>query len=261
MQAPIGKWPLRAVLAGIFVLLLFCLFTIGRSWVEGQVSALGLCLLLLLFAGAIIFTLMQQEVIPWGQKPIPHWLQPKVLGSIAAAIILAMGAVFSALPLLEKKGGVEAALSEVNQRLGRIETKVDDVGDTTKAIERDTEEIKDRLGIGEQSLIRRNVVGLWGEPGCGVTYRFELRQNALLIASQDRAPGVDAMDWEYTVDEGRDIAAAGLRRSVFEGREIKGFHPNQSYEFLLEDNGSTQTMLWRNLGEDQNPLKLGRCDR
>lgn len=223
----IGSWAVigvAAISAGIFAWLIF------DTVFEKRSSPLAIPFLAVVAVGAVVATLITSRDTPVRGMPLSSWLEPKAIAAVFLAIVAGFSAVSLGLTVIEPRGAVES-------KPRAIETKVD------RLLERTPE-------APPPARIREKIVGVWGEPGCAVTYRFSLKDKALTIDGERRPAG--APPWRLvateTGSEGDVLHAVGEAPA-----EAKGDAVTFTYSV-----GGVERLTW----DDQSgsvPLELDRC--
>lgn len=121
------------------------------------------------------------------------------------------------------------------------------------SLETMTNILVDRTGpvTPQPARVRLKLPGLWGETGCGVTYRFTLRDDALVVDSVRQPAGSNPYHLIATVtrSEGDIMEVRGERPEAARGRAAT---------FTYASNGVIEHLTWN----DQSgpvPLELDRC--
>jgi len=190
-------------------------------------------LILLVIGISLIASLAITEIIPWGSRSFEDWRRPKVLGSFAGLTLGALGLVTGLTPIFSPPVATEKTVSDMRDRL-------QDAG----------------IIRGADSLIERNIRGLWGEPGCQVTYQMELDKGLLTVSSQADAPGQNPLHIELQAEPG---TSTRLVASVLNPLDQRG----DQHEFLYEQSGSkpqsAREFLTWGIRKREISLKLDRC--
>ena len=187
-------------------------------------------LILLVIAIFITASLAITEIIPWGSTSLRDWQRPKVLGSFVGLIMGALGLAVGLTAIFNPPAATEKTLSDVKQRL-------EDAGITR----------------GDASLIERHINGMWGEPGCQVTYDLALGKGQLTIASGKSVPGQNPLNMELAAEPG---TGARLVTSVMMPLQERG----DTHEFLYEQVGTREFLTWV-IKKREISLKLDRCQQ
>ncbi|MFL6844032.1 MAG: hypothetical protein ACJ8ER_04035 [Allosphingosinicella sp.] len=161
------------------------------------------------------------------------WLKPRPIGLCFLAIFAGLGAMTDLLSLFEPRPAIESAPGAIEKGIGRIEKGLD------------------RVGGGEEQPARARLPGIWGEAGCSVTYRFAIREQAILVRTLRRPPGKPYWSTVYTI-------VASPRTDTIEAREETPAAP--AYTFTYETNGVTERLRWHDRRRPV-PLDLERCPK
>jgi hypothetical protein len=160
-----------------------------------------------------------------------------------------------------------AGLSNIFNPPGALQTTLIETQKTGDAVKRDTgalitgqAKIQEAVGVGAPSLIRQKIAGVWGRPGCAVTYDFALDDRALTVRSVKSTAGMKRYDPEFSVVADRNnLAANGERSSIMETTESVGFWPGFAVQFQYYTDGSTERLVWDHKKMATMPLELVRC--
>jgi len=224
----IGSWTvigLAAIAAGVFAWLIF------DTVFEKRSSPLAIPFLALIAIGAVIATLITGRDTPVRGMPLSSWLEPKAIASVFLAIVAGFSAVSLGLTVIEPRSAVES-------RPLAIESKVDTL-------------LKRTPTAPPPARIREKIGGLWGEPGCAVTYRFTLRDKALIVDGERRPAGEAPWTLVATVTsaEGDVVNVVGEQPARAKG---------SAAAFTYVTNGVTERLVWDDQG-DEVPVELERC--
>jgi hypothetical protein len=206
--------------------------------------------LLITFAAASLAT---TEVIPWGSRSWTEWRRPKVLGTVVYLLLGAAGFIAGVANIFNPPVADQATQITIRNQVAKI-------GDDTDVLVASQGNIAEAVGIGRSSLIRENIVGIWGEAGCAVTYQFTLTDRALRMTSRRSVPGMSAYEAEYTINaEGDRPGGNGDRISVMETREERGWSPGYNVTFTYRSNGRSKTLFWDHRRINVNGVELVPC--
>lgn len=196
--------------------------------IDKQASLWGQIFLVVVGLAGCIATLVVGKNTPERGMPLKAWLAPKPVAGLFLAVVAGFGTMSMTLPLFEPRLVVES-------KAGAIESKIDRLLPQT----------------GDASRGARKIGGLWGEAGCAVTYRFALKEEALVIDAERRPAG--AAPWRLiatvTGAEGDVINAVGETPAEARGKAVT---------FTYVSNGAVERLTW----DDQSgsvPLELDRC--
>jgi hypothetical protein len=234
----------RLFIASIAALALVIVITIAvmlSAALKGSVGPSGILALLIFGGVALVASLATTEVIPWGKRDLFHWQQPKVLGAVGTAIILAAGALFSLLPLLQSSSVVESKPRSIERGVYAVK---DEVEALAKKVMQDADEI---------APIRHRISGFWGLIGssCARGFRMVLNDDSLTINSRGEPLGAAPYFSEATV-----ITAKG---NVLESRGLSGEGKGISSTFTLTGNAKIGTLSWKDQSGDFPPTELEWC--
>lgn len=184
-------------------------------------------LILLVLVIAVVASLAITKVIPWGARSSREWLQPQVLGALVGLFINASGLTVGFTAVFNPPGATEKTQQEILAALRAAGV----VG-------------------GEVSLVERRIVGVWGEPGCAVTYQMQWNKRLLTVASKRSVPGQSPLFMQLKALPDVDNRLVAV---VMEPLDERG---NQ-HEFLFESHGDREYLTW--MVKQQVALKLDRC--
>jgi hypothetical protein len=258
-----------AIVAVISVILLV------SAALQAQVTALGALILLILFAASMVTALATTQVIPWNRMTWHHVRQPRVLGAVGSIMLVSFSALYSFLPLLQTKGGVDAAINEMQGLLREVavdskaarsasEKGLTIGADTNKRVT----EFGSRIANGQNSLVERRINGLWGRNDCATTYRFILepaggQTRTLTMRSEKSEQGLTDFLGVFVYKGAADLVGNdGFARSVLSTEEEQGFDqstPGYVVDFTLVSSGANERLIWASKNPDQNAVTLIRC--
>jgi hypothetical protein len=214
--------------AGACALSLFLL--VGSTAME---TGKGPWIALALFAVGVIASLaalFATQGAPLGAKRWATWLQPRPIAFLFAAIFVGFGAMTDALALFEPRPAVESEPGAIEQAVNAIRAAV---APTPPAPPR----------------IRLKIVGIWGEPGCAVTYRFRIEGQALIIESVRPPPATAPWRGVATILSARgDIMEVRMEQPERGG----------AVTFTYLTNGVTERLRWHDQSRSV-PLDLDPC--
>jgi hypothetical protein len=103
-------------------------------------------------------------------------------------------------------------------------------------------------------MIRQKIVGFWGRDSCAILFKFDLKNDALLVSGVREPAGEPPYRMEATV-----ILAEG---NVMETRGESEGAVGASGTFTYETNGGTvERLYWRDDSMKQDPTVLNRCPK
>lgn len=189
-------------------------------------------LLLILGASASAAALFSTDAAPTSSRHWTAWLQPRPIAILFLAIFAGFATMTDALALFEPRPAVESRAGAIEEALKTV------VAQTTPKAAR-------------PARIRERLPGIWGEPGCRVSYRFAIRDDAL-VAQWDRPPP-DAGPWRLV---------ATITKAEDDVIEVRGEEPaearGRAATFTYVTNGVTERLIWDDQGSHV-PLELDRC--
>jgi hypothetical protein len=227
-QKPVSKLLFFGSLGITFVCVL-TLFGLALRGVPTTEGGYGPHLLIVLaFSIFVTASLAITEIIPWGSRSLRDWQRPKVLGSFVGLIMGGLGLAVGLKPLFDPPAATEKTVEEVRKRL-------EEAG----------------VGSGKAALIEQHINGIWGEPGCQVTYGIGLDKGLLTIESQRSVAGQSPLRLELQAEPGRSHR---LVASVALPLQYRG----DQHEFLYERAGTRDFLIWV-IKKRESSLKLDRC--
>lgn len=228
-------WVALLVAAGCALALAFLVTSSAIEMGKGPWVALFLFVLGALAAFTALFA---TESAPWDARHWTAWLKPRPIAFIFLAIFAGFGTMTNALALFEPRPAVESAP-------GAIET-------TVNAIETTAKEIREavRPKAQEPPRIARKLPGVWGEPGCAVTYRFGVTGEALTIETVLRPPNTSPWRGVATI-----VSKDGDVMQVRMEQPDRG----AAVTFTYLTNGVTERLRWHDQSRPV-PLDLDRCE-
>ena len=238
---------LAVLCAAILIWLLLGNISTAQFGIWPRILIVGL---LIIFVTASLAT---TEIIPWTSRSWTDWRRPKVLGTLVYMVLGGVGFVAGLANIFNPPAAEQQTLLETKKDVGAVKR---DTGQLLKG----QEDIGAAVGVGAPSLIRQNIGGIWGRPGCAVTYSFTLSDRALKVRSIKSTTGMNPYNPEYSVVAERNNAAAnGERSSIMETTETVGFWPGFGVQFQYYTDGSTERLVWDHKKMTTMPLELGRC--
>lgn len=196
------------------------------DWAKAFLFGLG--------AIAVVAALLISEGSPWDARHWTSWLQPRPIAALFVAIFISFGLLTDALSLLEPRPAVET-------EPGIIENMVRDIHSGTH--------VEGTRGAPPRILQR--IGGTWGEPGCAVTHRFQVRDAALIIEGQRRPAGAPPFRRVATITSARGDVLHSVGDQPTEDR-------GKSATFTYSTNGVIERLTW-NAQVSEAPLVLDRC--
>ena len=185
-------------------------------------------LILLAVAIFVVASLAITEIVPWRSRSLRDWSRPKVLGSFVGLVMGALGLAAGLAPIFNPPAASEKTLDDVRRRL-------EDAG----------------VARGEASRVERQIGGVWGEPGCQVTYEMALDNGLLVVVSRKSVAGQNPLRIELQSEPGR---GSRLVASVVEPLRERG----DQHEFVYEQAGAREFLTWV-MKKREISLKLDRC--
>lgn len=226
-------WAALAVAAACAVALATLMATIA---VRSGMSALVVLLLLAFGAVASFIGLFANQGAPWKEGRWSAWLQPRPIALIFLAAFAGLGMM----------GNVQSLLASLWSRPDVMES-------APGAIEKGVRQILTEVAPAPAAppRIRLKLPGVWGEPGCAVTYRFRIEERALLVDAERRPRGAAPyrLVASITGAEGDALNVTGEAPETARGKAAT---------FTYATNGVTERLTW----DDQVgpvPLELDRC--
>lgn len=226
--------PLRRRILSWFAIVLVAVCAAVFTWlalstvIDKKASLWGQAFMLMIGLGGVVATLVAGKSTPGRGMPLRAWLAPKPIAGLFLAIVAGFGTMSATLPLFEPRLVVES-------KAGAIESKIDRLLPQT----------------GSDARVAQKIAGAWGEAGCAVTYRFALKEKALVVNAEKRPAG--APPWRLVA------SVTGAKGDVLDAvgeapAEAKGKAVTFTYVF----NGAIERLTW----DDQSgsvPLELDRC--
>lgn len=226
-------WVALALAAACAVALATLMATLA---IRSGLGALAVLLLLAFGAIASFIALFANAGAPWKKRGWSAWLQPRPIAFIFLAMFAGLGMM----------GNVQSLLESLWSRPGVSES-------APGAIEKGVKQILTKVAPPPAAppRIRLKLPGVWGEPGCRVTYRFAIRDQALLVDAERRPDGAPPYRLVATItaSEGDAINVTGEQPASARGKAAT---------FTYWTNGATERLTW----DDQvspAPLELDRC--
>jgi hypothetical protein len=260
------RWLLLALSLG---LLLSLLLLPVNFMVDKGVSWWARLLLAVTALGCIGAALIVEDAAP-GSSSARRRRPLRLAAMLVLALQLAFGFLTDAVGLIQPRSAVESrtglierAVLRISMATSRIERLLGRISGGVDQVKNDTGDIKAGLGIGEPALILRKIDGLWGEDHCRVVRSFELKDRALMVATQRVPATMRKMSWSFTIETPETAStqptAAGWKTSSFSATEREGLIPGQSVIFKYLTDGVNERLLWDGQSDDQQAIELRRC--
>jgi hypothetical protein len=210
-------------------------------------------LLVGLLALFTVASLASTEVIPWHSLSWLEWRQPNVLGTIVYLLLGAVSFVAGVANVFAPPVASEATQVTIRNDVGKVLNRQD-------ALAAGQDQIGEALGISRQSLVRANIAGTWGEPGCAITYRLALNGRSLVMSSLESDADMVPFREEYTIVADADRAgSSGDSLSAMEVNEVGGAHDGQGVIFTYGGNGTSAWLEWKHRSQQINATRFVRC--
>ena len=190
--------------------------------------------LVLLVMGTLgaLAALVATESAPFDARHWSAWLQPRPMAALFVAVFIGFGTMTDALALFEPRAATESEPGAIQEGINQIKGAL----------------VPPRT---DPPRIARTIRGIWGEPGCQVTYAFQVSGQALIIESALRPPNTSAWRGVATI--------VAMRRDVIEAR-MEEPDRGTAVTFAYMTNGVTERLRWHNQNRPV-PLDLDRCSR
>ena len=207
-------------------------FLVGSTALDKDAGPWAKAFLFLLGVIAVLAALFASSDAPVDARRWTAWLKPQPIALLFMAIFAAFGTMTDALSLFAPRPAVESEPGAIEKGVKEIRAAV---------IPRPV----------ATPRVRLKLPGTWGEPGCAVTYRFRIRDGALIVDALRRPPGAPPYRLVATiVGADRDVLhAVGEQPEAARGRAA-------TFTYVM--NGVTERLTW----DDQSgpvPLELDRC--
>jgi hypothetical protein len=221
---------LALVIAAVCALILFVL--VLTSALESGKGLLAAAFLMIVGALATVSTLVAEDGAPVGAPRHSAWLRPRPIGFLFVAIFIGFGTMTNALALFEPRPAVESQPHAIENNVNEILTHV-------IPHPAPPPRILSRIG------------GVWGEPGCAVTYRFRIVDRALIIDSLRQPPHTEPYHLVATITpaSGDVLNVVGEEPATARG---------SAATFTYSTNGVVQRLRWDDRVRPV-PLDLDRC--
>lgn len=227
-------WVLLATLAILFVVVIYL---VADAALDKNVSHRARLFLVVLGVAAIIATLFAGRQVLRTRRAV-SLVRPAPIAALTLYLVAFISTMTDALSLLEPRPAVESAPRA-------IENKVDQTRDNTDAI------LKRLPAPLPTSRIVEELPGVWGEQNCAVTFRFAIRDQALIVDAERRPAGAPP----YRL-------VARITGSQDDVMEVRGVAPEEAEgvaaTFSYEATGDIERLMW----DDQvspHPSELKRC--
>jgi hypothetical protein len=200
----------------------------------------------LVIAGiAVLFaSLYRQELLPW--KP-----SKKKSDSVAAKSSGFLEVTGQFVGFASALLGMISPTAVVESAPGAIEAEARRANVQLEAVRKSNDAIARELGATGNSIARAKIPGIWGEPGCAVTYRFEIREKALTISSLKSEPGMVAYKGVGSIEaeQGNVLKTATASEGATKGISVA---------FRYQNDGIKERLIWEDKANEM-PTVLERC--
>jgi len=198
---------------------------------ETGTSAWAIVLVIAIALIAAATALITKEGVPWDGR-WSDWLQPRPIAYVYIAIFAAFGIAGGVLSQIDSGSEPGRDSSEVREGIDRI-----------------LAEVRPRSVPPARILLK--LPGVWGETGCAVTYRFQLRDRALLVDSIRHPPATTAHHLVATITsaEGDVMNVTAEQPETARGKAAV---------FTYNTNGATERLMWDDRVRPV-PMELDRC--
>ena len=233
---PALRWTsaLGSTLLGMLLLLVLgAAYYVGGAALDKNVSGpakLFLVALALAAVGVAVFT--ERRVLN-----VRCWrslTQPRPVAALYSIFLVFLTTIVGILPLIEPRS---VNTSDLDAGIERIKQHIDGPRATQ--------------AHPPVPRITQKLPGLWGEQDCAVTFRFAVRDEALIVDAERRPPGTSPFRLVARI--------TGSRGDVM---EVRGLEPREAEgiaaTFTYESAGDVERLLW----DDQispHPSELERC--
>lgn len=211
------------------------LWTILGNVSDDAVGKLPRILIILLLGIFITASLATTEIFPWHSRRFREWQRPKVLGSVVLLLLGSVAFIAGVAAVFAPPNATEATASKTLKTVAQVQEHLIEAGITR----------------GKNSLVEQHIDGLWGEPGCQVTYAVVLNNGLLTIASDNSVKGQNPFRIELETEPGR---ADRLVASVVMPLDERG----DQHEFTYQVVGAREFLSWV-IKKREVSLKLDRC--
>lgn len=192
-------------------------------WVAALVFGLGLAA-----AAAALFA---DNAAPVPSRHWTAWLKPRPIAILFLAVFAGFGAMTNALTLFQPRPAVESSPGAIENGVGQILAEVKPPRITPR--------------------IRQKLPGIWGETGCRVTYRFDVREKAVTVVSLRRPSGTNPYRLVASIvsESGDELNVTGEEPEAARG---------MSATFTYRSNSVVERLTWNDRAGSV-PLELDRC--
>lgn len=171
--------------------------------------------------------------------------QRKLAGTILLGIFGAFSVMTDALALFEPRSAIESQAGAIEAGIDNIRTSTRRLEKVTEQTGRDTDEIKRGLEnaglLAGNSKIREALPGIWGEKGCEVTYRFDVKGRSVTLTSIKSVAGMRPYSASATI-----INEQGNKLVTSSNSPEQGVTVEMTYQF----DGTTERLVHHDMRQD-----------
>lgn len=233
-----------------FFVALCAIVAAGVAWLiaalalEKGIAPFWRWFLVLAGIAVLLASLYRQELLPW--KPSRKKSDSAVVKSSGFLEVIGQFVGFASALL-----GMISPTAVIESEPGAIEAEARRANVQLEAVRKSNDAIAQQLGASVNSTAREKIPGVWGEPGCAVTYRFEIKEKALIIESLKSPPEMEDYSALGTIEaeQGNLLKTSTVSRGADKG---------VAAEFRYESNGVTEALFWHDKSREM-AIRLQRC--
>ena len=214
---------------GLILIAILIVFNLIIVKDVGIIARIGLCAFGLI---ASLATLFASKTTRTDYLSIAHWKKLKSISIGIGAFVAGLSAIALVLPFVSPS---------VDEMLSNIAKSVFKTEETAKSTEAKVDKISKAVGIEEENSLLKEVNGIWGRPGCKVTYDILIKQNSLSMTSL-KSDGLAPFQSIGTITGKSQIIGANAKSVLINTTTENGEDRGKSYDFIYEDNGAIKRL-------------------
>jgi hypothetical protein len=236
-------WAKIAVSLVVIISIIFTVLILNTA-INKNVSYLGKAILLIVGASGIMVTLISNKDWNFKDGLLKGVLNTRNIAIFALAIWFGFTAMIQVQGMLAPAQSVESRPQATEKVALRTETKVDALSNQVSALLHNEEATRAELV--------KAINGVWGEPGCDVTWRITIEGGALSASLNKRDATMAPHNFvgSITSMEPDRIEVRGERPAIANGRAAS---------FILDGSGSIPRLTWHD-HSDKVQTVFERCD-
>ena len=223
----IRTWLGLAIVA-VAVVVFFAVLMSGM--LDKSMKAIVVVVFALATLGSVVAAVVNAGGLPRPGAGVKAFLEPPVLSRLLMAILSGLAVAGSFAPMFDPRAVTTEDLKQTEDRIIAAQ----------------------KPALPPPLPILSGINGVWGEPGCAVTYRFELRDDWLTVVGVKLPPGAKSEPKSFTVvpDQKRQTLVGTVQEPLAER--------GRADLFSYFTDGKHERLTWKPQ-KDPVGLELDRC--